>query len=967
MLNTNRYKTAFITFIVLSSLFSTCFFTNSYVYAQEEEPEESIVDILKYVIALSDMIYNFEDPMSPHPYRYAGIWEANRTFEIKGQMVFDLYFFSNILSAYDILGYNDEVIVSVYQLLDGQPEKIKNISKDVASSKEGIEKTKIYLKNLNLTLNSGDKLLFNIEIIPSEKPINNLAEKNYDRILRVIEKIQSLLEKSDDEKIQELATAITVFLDLASEIENDEELLGKALAVFRSAAFFYGSSKYKSSVKFPINETDDATIYFQDKYPYDGFNVTGFLNGTAPTGKKVYSWPPVNIFYNLDVLTGEIEEILDPDEQAALTLWVETWLCKEIGGLVEPGKETKREVYYLHNDDKMNSKKPGSDDSLITHDLSNDISWKGPDFSRNKIIEEATADIYIHYPKLLSIIKPTINVSLYDGKTWIATSKKEVNQATLMDLLNKGPEVPTKFDFDIENGGYEITYGHDITLKVSIDDKPPLDLRPIKLLYNSDEYPSSVNLLINETDNIQIGEVKDKKIYAGGSAHYILKIESEYADDLNIDVEGIPDDSGWKFDHPDKISVKEGLKEIDVYINSTANDSSVYGQEIDVFFNVTGKKGFDSKKVNIEISEEAVVYDVEVLSKTKNLEIKHGETKTFKFIIRNKNSGYLEDKYNIAIQAENDNITADPEYYEFDEELDVYDKDGPDQVILNVKLSIPTYFDKESDKLTLNLESSQNTSYIKTVNFKILIVTPNILENTFHALESAFESMGIDGELGAWVFIIVILAIIIFFVIIIILILTRKYVEIICIDRIKEINTDEKAEYEITIRNPKNYFLNYEIRKELDYVSNKWDVSLNLNHVSLQPKQSKTVKLSVVPTDYTKSDDWIEVKILVKPLDKAKEEKISTVTSIKNGRKKLHISGLINWPKNFKRGERVETSFKLYNKGNVSAENVKVILYINGEEKNKIENITIPRGGYADIQIPWIAEKGKNELNIVVK
>jgi len=68
----------------------------------------------------------------------------------------------------------------------------------------------------------------------------------------------------------------------------------------------------------------------------------------------------------------------------------------------------------------------------------------------------------------------------------------------------------------------------------------------------------------------------------------------------------------------------------------------------------------------------------------------------------------------------------------------------------------------------------------------------------------------------------------------------------------------------------------------------------------------------------------------------------------------------------FKKGDRVETSFKLTNVGNVSADNISVILYVNGKEKNKVEDITIPRGGYAEVEIPWIAVKGKNKVEIVV-
>ena len=40
--------------------------------------------------------------------------------------------------------------------------------------------------------------------------------------------------------------------------------------------------------------------------------------------------------------------------------------------------------------------------------------------------------------------------------------------------------------------------------------------------------------------------------------------------------------------------------------------------------------------------------------------------------------------------------------------------------------------------------------------------------------------------------------------------------------------------------------------------------------------------------------------------------------------------------------------------------NIKVRLFINGKEKNKVEDIIIPARGYADISIPWIANKGKN-------
>ena len=80
------------------------------------------------------------------------------------------------------------------------------------------------------------------------------------------------------------------------------------------------------------------------------------------------------------------------------------------------------------------------------------------------------------------------------------------------------------------------------------------------------------------------------------------------------------------------------------------------------------------------------------------------------------------------------------------------------------------------------------------------------------------------------------------------------------------------------------------------------------------------------------------------------------------GKTLLRITDVSSWPREFKKGDRITTSFKLENKGTISAQNVKVVLFINGKEKNKVE-VTIPSGGFADIKIPWIAIKGKNELH----
>ena len=37
------------------------------------------------------------------------------------------------------------------------------------------------------------------------------------------------------------------------------------------------------------------------------------------------------------------------------------------------------------------------------------------------------------------------------------------------------------------------------------------------------------------------------------------------------------------------------------------------------------------------------------------------------------------------------------------------------------------------------------------------------------------------------------------------------------------------------------------------------------------------------------------------------------------------------------------------------------------KEKYKVQDITIPKGSYAEVEVTWVGIKGKNEVNIVVK
>ena len=75
----------------------------------------------------------------------------------------------------------------------------------------------------------------------------------------------------------------------------------------------------------------------------------------------------------------------------------------------------------------------------------------------------------------------------------------------------------------------------------------------------------------------------------------------------------------------------------------------------------------------------------------------------------------------------------------------------------------------------------------------------NIFENIYHLFETAADEMGLNDALegyGTLFLIFLILFLIIFFLIIAIVLARRKFVELICLDRIKEISPDEINKFE---------------------------------------------------------------------------------------------------------------------------------------------------------------------------
>lgn len=952
-----KIRACLISFILVLSSLSLFIIT-------AEETKADDFDIEEFFIILAGF----------HPYITAGMYvnDGNETIHIKGDIVFDLFYSTTFSSQWK---YKDAVKVKLYTWNETLPMEIENGSTQATLEPELlgeiVQNSQIKIEGMDFKLYPGQYLIVTVEIIQSGKPIGNIIEKRYERKLKSnLHKVGDFLNRSSTVELQELGAIIMEILDITENEGITAAEIASLVNSFSASSFVYNSSNYPSSIMLPVKSDENLTLYFHSTL-YDLESEADFLveltnksiNGTART------WPT-------RIINPETSNI----ETFDYLLWFGAWIeYISSNQPIEPEDEDKV-IYYITSDGKLTLSKPEGHSPLRIF-LNKPKKWEGISVDRNKIIKNATAELYLYYPKYVYLRKTSVDVSIFDETTGkvLASAIKPIEKSSILELIQGGPDLPTILELDVFDS--ELWYDHNISLRISATKAPRFPFSGVLLNCNSFNYQSSVTFRFEETDNIKItdnSKYKDyeeenkKYIIAGGSAEFIYNISSKYEEEVKINVDPIDSFglSNINFDYPKSVDISEnGSATVHLYVNSTEDSLSAYGHYVDFFFNVSGLTGFDSKNPYVEIFDNAVEYDINVIA-PKGKEIKHGETGTYSIIVRNNNTGFWSDSYYVEVESEHNWSVS----FESDiPELKTF-YDTEDQYVLKVNVSIPEFTEKLSDKLTIIIYSNEAEGHGMEEEVTIVITTnviaPNVLEHIYHFFDGVAKDIGLDEALGnyAAAFLIFILVfIIIIFLILIIFLLRRKYVEVICFDRIKDISPDDEASYDITITNPLKKELTYTINTVMESESEGWDVSLDKTQVTIGPRGSVPLTLTVKTTDYIKSDDWIEIKVIAKLTGKEKSDEISTVTSIIEGKPELNFIGVFHWPRLFKKGNRIETSFRIRNRGNVSANNINVILIINGKEKNKVEDITIPRGGYAEIEIPWIAVKGKNKIDIVVK
>ena len=519
-----KFRTGFITFMLLISSFTFIFVNSETVKA--EDPLDGFGDIfdLEDMKEQLELLLSFFDEIfHPHPYRVVGAYEINETMNITGDVIFDLFFSSTFIQQ---IGerFKDEINVSLFHYSDdgfaGMVKKIENASLTIQLDPDFSEgdvhkQDNIILKNVNHKLNVGDYLLISVEIIHSKKLMYDIAEKAYERTIRpLFEKIAIFLNNSQDPSISEIGGVVKEFLSSLDELGISVEDIAYLFNSISSSKFFYGSDSFKSSVYVPLsNSEDNKTLYFHNMLNELDMLTLGnikTLNETKPTSSADNMWPPLS--FDFESETGVMD----------FTTWLVIWILYNIEEVIISEKDIV--TFYLNNENKLVTDEPTEDSpSRIKLKKDTNYKWEGMSFSRNKIMKNATVELYIFYSKILLLRKITVNVTLYDETEGKAVSSvvKQLDSTKIFELIFRRANSPTIFKFgNVE--GEELWYDHDYSLIISYSGGLLFTLRTTHLLFNSRSFPSSITFELEETDNIKI------TVCDLGTTEYISKLRGRF-------------------------------------------------------------------------------------------------------------------------------------------------------------------------------------------------------------------------------------------------------------------------------------------------------------------------------------------------------------------------------------------------------------------------------------------------------
>ena len=637
--------------------------------------------------------------------------------------------------------------------------------------------------------------------------------------------------------------------------------------------------------------------------------------------------------------------------------------------MMEPSEnqEITKKKYYLHANQLLDTTKPTNVEPESQQLTTNSLQWTADGLTRNRVLLDAKAVFYLDYRYLIPLNPLSITATLLDQGDEIVSTSLELDRTTLLDLLNADPTKIT-LSFPIPDS-FELWHDHDIGFSVELASNTSLGFRKVHLVYDSTNASSYVSLIFKETDNIIVSvqaDPSDGLIVPGDSVHYQLDVTSKYDDDLTAEVI-LQNKAGlWEtISIPSSQSITaQGTQVIDVYVNSTDIRSEAYGNSVDALIQVSGKTGIDHHLSTVQVTQDAIEYAIDIIEYPESIEIQRGGNVSFDIKMVNNNTGAIDDvdSYSVDIDSEQD---WDLEYPSTLSDV----KKGKTKTF-TVTVYVPDDTREDNDTLEITLQSQKNPDTTQTITVIVEVTSGSILDIMYEWFEDASHQLGFNdvfGEYAATGFAVIILLVVFFIIILLALLLTNKVLILDCPTAVKEINTYNLATYEITLRNPTRKLRSYTINTMLkDAEQQPWNVQSVEHDIEIPAKQSRTIEITVEPPRAADTDAWALSEVQIQVVGKHRQETLELMTLIVTGEPTVALAKVSHFPRRFTAGEKILTTCRVENKHLGETQRVDVTLYINGEQKNKVEDITIPVRGYAEVTLPWIAVSGSNDVYIKV-
>ena len=551
-------------------------------------------------------------------------------------------------------------------------------------------------------------------------------------------------------------------------------------------------------------------------------------------------------------------------------------------------------------------------------------------------------------PDILPIQMRFIKVSLIDAYSGNIDTIASSRVVPLIYLSNSTVQEHT---FTINNVDYSVPSGHSIGIKVekAID---LLSYFPFSIMAPF----FSTNVMYDSRDSISFAEIplnitgggiylqcysKKANVKPGKQVEYGIMIYNNASVQDEIKLSHNYNGNKWDVKiEPSIVKVEPNLYNFTDVIVKAPGDAKE-GDYLNITITAIGRTSSDSIWLNTTVVP--FEYGVKVISKDAKKEGKPGEKINFTFEI--KNTGDIEDTYNLKVDC--------PWESEISKEQMTL-KSGESEDV-NVYITIPLNASngtKQDVILTASSINSDKESSAKSVLTVIYLEKPAPEENKMRTIGYILFVVGVGALLAIAAFLGKV---------------GKKAVVLSTEERMIEVVPGGKAVFSIKISNPleklkggKNR-VRYRIGFE-GKLPEKWDAKIDREEIILDGGEEAEIKLEVsVPKDAL-IDEWASLDVVVSP-NVGKSERMNFLITLREPKPVLEME--YEHEGEMEEGKKVLTKIRIENKGESDAENKSIIIMVNGKEKNRVDGINIPAGGYVEIELPWIAEK-ENEIEIKI-